>query len=232
MKARRVTLTCGLLAALALAVGVTFAQEHQGPHWTYGGADGPAHWGELDKAFSACQQGHHQSPIDIRSPTAADLPPIQFAYRPTPLHIVNNGHTIQVNYAPGSFITVGNKKFELKQFHFHHPSEEKINGKGFAMVAHLVHAAPDGSLAVVAVLLDPGAANSQVASAWQHLPSHEGPEEAFDNAPIDATGLLPADRGYYTMRISQAQADAFGKIYPIDARPTQPLYDRHVLMTR
>lgn len=27
-----------------------------------------------------------------------------------PLHIVNNGHTIQINYAPGSFITVGEKR--------------------------------------------------------------------------------------------------------------------------
>ena len=251
---RRLTLTCGVLAAFALVVGALFAQEHAGSHWTYGGRSGPDHWAELDKAFSACKLGHHQSPIDIRAPKPADLPAIQFAYQRAPLHIVNNGHTIQVNYSPGSFITVGDKRYQLTQFHFHHPSEERINGKGFEMVAHLVHAAPDGSLAVVAVLLDVGAANPVIASLWQHLPTHEGPEQKLDELQIDVTGLLPRDRGYYTFTgslttppcsedvtwfvlktpepISQSQADAFGKIYPRDARPVQPLYDREVLASK
>jgi carbonic anhydrase len=251
---RRFTLGCGVLAAFGLVVIGPFAQEHTGAHWTYRGKNGPDHWGELDKAFSTCKLGHHQSPIDIRAPKPADLPPIQFAYQPTPLHIVNNGHTIQVNYAPGSFITVGDKRYQLTQFHFHHPSEERINGKRFEMVAHLVHAAPDGALAVVAVLLDSGAANPLLASLWPQLPTHEGPEQKLDNVHIDVTGLLPQDRGYYTFtgslttppctedvtwfvlkaatRISQGQADAFGKIYPRDARPIQPLYGREVLASK
>ena len=139
-----------LFVLFAILACAPLAQEHAGPHWSYRGADGPAHWGELDKGFAACQLGHQQSPIDIRAPKAADLPPIQVAYRRAPLHIVNNGHTIEVDYEPGSSITVGDRRYELKQFHFHHPSEEKINGKSYAMVAHLVHAAADGSLAVVA----------------------------------------------------------------------------------
>jgi carbonic anhydrase len=243
-----------MLAAFALVVGAPLAQEHAGPHWSYGGKDGPSHWGELDKTFSACKVGHKQSPIDIRAPKAADLPPIQFAYQPTPLHIVNNGHTIQVNYAPGSFVTIGDARYQLTQFHFHHPSEERINGKGFEMVAHLVHATPDGALAVVAVLLDAGAANPMIARLWQHLPAHEGPEQTLDDLQIDVTELLPQDRGYYTFtgslttppcteditwfvlktpgRISQRQADAFAKIYPRDARPIQPLYGREVLASK
>jgi carbonic anhydrase len=251
---RRFTLSCGVLAAFALTLSAPFAQEHAGPHWSYGGKGGPDHWGELDKTFSSCKLGHHQSPIDIRAAKSAELPPIQFAYQPTPLHIVNNGHTIQVNYTPGSFITVGDKRYQLTQFHFHHPSEERIDGKGFEMVAHLVHAAPDGALAVVAVLLDPGAANPVIASLWQHLPVHEGPEQKFDDAQIDVTGLLPQDRGYYTFtgslttppctegvtwfvlrtpeRISQSQADAFGKIYRRDARPIQPINGREVLVSK
>ena len=156
MRSRRRLLACAVLAALALMVRVPLAQEHAGPHWTYGGSEGPEHWGELEKGFATCKVGQHQSPIDIHGSKAADVPPIQFAYQAVPLHIVNNGHTIQVNYAPGSAITVGDTRYELKQVHFHHPSEEKIDGKGSAMVAHLVHASADGKLAVVAVLLDPG----------------------------------------------------------------------------
>jgi carbonic anhydrase len=250
---RRFTLV-SVLIAFALVAGVPAAQEHHGPHWSYAGKAGPEHWSELDKAFAPCQAGHHQSPIDIRAPKPADLPPMQFAYQPTPLHIVNNGHSIQVNYAPGSFITVGDKRYQLTQFHFHHPSEERVNGKGFEMVAHLVHATSDGALAVVAVLLDPGAANPMIADLWKHLPAHEGPEQKLDDVQIDATGLLPQDRGYYTFSgslttppctedvtwfvlktpepISKAQADAFGKLYPRDARPTQPLYGREVLASK
>ena len=151
--------------------------------------------------------------------------------------------------------TFRTRRYELKQFHFHHPSEEKINGKGYAMVAHLVHAAADGSLAVVAVLLDArGSANPLVSRLWQYLPAQEGPEKALDDVQIDVTGLLPTDRGYYTFTgslttppctenvtwfvlkapepISQAQADAFGRIYRRDARPTQPLNGRDVLMSK
>ena len=250
LRFRRFTVVCGGLAALAVVAGGLAAQEHAGPHWSYAGSDGPDHWAELDKGFSPCQLGHSQSPIDIRAAKPADLPPIQFAYLPTRLHIVNNGHTIQVNYAPGSFITVGDKRYQLTQLHFHHPSEERIDGQRFAMVAHLVHASPDGTLAVVAVLLDAGAANPVIASLWQHLATHEGPEQRLDAVQIDATGLLPQDRGYDTFtgslttppctegvtwfvlktpqRISQSQADAFGKIYPNNARPTQPLNGREL----
>jgi len=226
-----------LFAVFAMLACAPLAQEHAGPHWSYRGADGPSHWGELDKGFAACQSGHQQSPIDIRAPKAADLPPIQ------------------VDYEPGSSITVGARRYELKQFHFHHPSEEKINGKGYAMVAHLVHAAADGSLAVVSVLLDArGSANPLISRLWQYLPAQEGPEKTYDDVQIDVTGLLPTDRGYYTFTgslttppctenvtwfvlkspqpISQGQADAFGRIYPRDARPTQPLHGRDVLMSK
>jgi len=251
---RPAALIFGVAAFAALVVNVSIAQEHVGPHWTYEGKEGPDHWGELDKTFSTCQQGHRQSPIDIRGATPAALPPIQFAYHPAPLHILNNGHTIQVNYAPGSFITVADKRYQLTQFHFHHPAEERIDGKGFEMVAHLVHTAADGALAVVAVLLDPGAEDPVLASIWRHLPAHEGPEQTLENVQVDATGLLPQDHGYYTFtgslttppctenvtwfvlktpkRISKSQADAFGKIYPRDSRPTQPLYGREVLVSK
>src|SRR5262245_64985296 len=122
MISRRLTRLGGLLGTIALLVCVPKAQEHAGPHWTYGGAEGPGHWGQLDKDFATCKLGQHQSPIDIRGSKAADLPQIDFAYRAAPLHIINNGHTIQIDYAPGSSITVGGTRYELKQFHFHHPS--------------------------------------------------------------------------------------------------------------
>jgi carbonic anhydrase len=235
--------------ALCCAHGV----RADGPHWSYQGHGGPAEWGELDPAFATCQLGKLQSPIDIRGAKAADLPAIKFDYKPSPLRVIDNGHSIQVNYAPGSSIDVGGTRYELVQFHFHKPSEEKIDGNAHAMVAHLVHKGADGKLAVVAVLLDDGGTNATIDTIWKNLPQEKGKEVAV-NATVDAATLLPADHGYYTfqgslttppcsedvrwfvlktpLKIAGSEITAFGKIYPMNARPSQPLNGRTLEATR
>lgn len=227
------------------------AQEHT---WDYSAAHGPEHWGELKPEYSLCKNGHHQSPIDIRNPQKADLPPIEFDYKPSSLHVIDNGHTIMVNYAAGSFITVAGKRYALKQFHFHRPSEERIAGREYEMVAHLVHADEKGNLAVVAVLLQNGKDNPLIRELWKDLPKEKEKEEVLDNIQIDAAGLLPANRAYYTftgslttppcsedvtwfvlkqpVTITSAEVTQFSKLYRHDARPTQPLYDRVVLESK
>ena len=47
-------------------------------------------------------------------------------------------------------------KFELKQFHFHAPSENHIDGKSFPMEAHLSMPIRRGNLVVVAVMFRAG----------------------------------------------------------------------------
>jgi len=250
---RTIMLIGAALTLLSIA-GPAAAQHTSAAHWEYEGADGPSHWGALDKTYKTCSAGKLQSPIDIREAKSADLPAITFSYRPSPLKLIDNGHTVQVTYAPGSFITVGKQRYELQQFHFHHPSEEKVAGKSYPMVAHLVHKNAAGQLAVVAVLLSKGTANSLLEKLWRYLPVAPGKEVAPKSETIDVTDLLPTARGYYTFTgslttppcsegvtwfvlkapepISQAQADAFGRIYQRDARPTQPLNGRDVLMSQ
>src|SRR5512133_3096490 len=174
-----------IFAALASVPLLAAAQQPPPPHWTYEGEHGPAHWGALETEFQTCQLGKHQSPIDIRGAKVADLPAIQFAYQPSPLKLIDNGHTVQVTYAPGSFITVGDQKYELQQFHFHHPAEEKVNGKSYPLVAHLVHKNAAGKLAVVAVLLTNGQANPFVEEVWKYLPAEEGKEIAPEGVSVD-----------------------------------------------
>jgi carbonic anhydrase len=231
----------------------TSQSQAEGMHWSYGEHGGPAEWGELDKGFAACKLGKVQSPIDIRGAKATDLPAIKFVYKPSPLKLIDNGHTIQVNYAPGSSIEVDGERYELVQFHFHKPSEEKINGKAHDMVAHLVHKAADGRLAVVAVLLDKGGANPTIDTIWKNLPSTKEKEVSVKTS-IDVAKLLPADKGYYTfagslttppcseqvrwfvmkspVKITEGEIAAFGKIYPMNARPTQPVNGRSIQSTR
>jgi carbonic anhydrase len=232
---------------------LTAAQAEDKHHWTYHGHGGPAEWGTLERDFASCKLGKLQSPVDIRGAKAADLPDIQFDYKPAPLRIIDNGHSIQVNYAPGSTIEVGGKRYELVQFHFHKPSEEKIAGKAHDMVAHLVHKDADGKLAVVAVLIDKGGANPAIATIWKNLPKDKE-KEIEAPATIDASALLPGDKRYYTfqgslttppcsedvrwfvlktpVRIESSQVAAFGKLYPMNARPTQPLNGRSIEVSR
>lgn len=222
-------------------------------HWSYREHGGAAKWGDLDRSFATCKLGKLQSPIDIRDAKPADLPAIKFDYKPSPLKIVDNGHTIQVNYTPGSSIDIGGARYELVQFHFHKPSEEKIDGQAHPMVVHLVHKGADGKLAVVAVLLDKGNMNPMIDLIWKNFPK-EKEKEAMTGATVNASELLPANKGYFTFEgslttppcseavrwfvmknpvtITESEIAAFGKRYPMNARPTQPLNGRTIQATR
>ena len=147
----------------------------EGAHWSYEGATGPAHWGDVDAASKVCSVGSQQSPIDITGTIPAKLPPLRTAWAKTADTIVNNGHTIQLNTAPGSTLKVGKDSYTLLQFHFHRPSEHKIGGKKFPMEAHFVHRHANGSLAVVGVLMTAGKANKAFSKIAATMPAHEGP---------------------------------------------------------
>jgi carbonic anhydrase len=251
---RRPFFTRILCCVLALIVVGAAQERHAKHHWDYSDRFGPNHWGDLSADFTTCKTGHHQSPIDIRNPRKADLPPIHFDYKASPLHIIDNGHTIMINYVPGSFMSVGGKKYALQQFHFHRPSEEKINGRTFDMTVHLVHADEEGHLAVVAVLLQQGPDNALVHELWQELPGEKDKEERRDNIQIDVSQILPSDRRYYTFSgslttppcsehvtwfvlehpatVSTEEIERFSGLYRNNTRPTQSLDGRMVLESK
>jgi carbonic anhydrase len=236
---------CAALAALA--AGSVLADEPR--HWQYGGATGPAHWGDLEGDFAACKTGKEQSPIDIHGAVKAALPAIGFHYAAGPAEVVNNGHTIQVDLANGGTVDLASGAYKLLQFHFHTPSEEKIDGHPYAMVAHLVHRNDAGQLAVVAVLFKEGKANPVLAKVFGAMPGKEGGKAELAGG-IDAAALLPTKREYYAYagslttppctegvrwqvlkqpaELSREQLAAFRKLYPMTARPTQKLNGRKV----
>ena len=219
------------------------------PHWSYAGDGGPAEWAKLRPDFSTCASGKRQSPIDIRGGVKVDLEPIRFDYKPTGFNVVDNGHTVQANRGGGNTIEVGGRRYELVQFHFHRPSEERINGRQFEMVAHLVHKDPEGRLAVVAVLMDQGKQHPMVQLVWNSLPLEKN-DEALSPVPIDMSMMLPEDRRYYTYMgslttppcsegvlwvvlkqpatMSPEQIAVFTKLYPMNARPIQQASGRMI----
>jgi carbonic anhydrase len=249
----RTVLYASILSLTGLPT-VNAAQEAHPPHWTYAGKEGPENWGNLDSSYAACSNGHAESPINITGARKTDLPALKFDYHSVPLNIVDNGHTIEINYAAGSTLTVGEQIYTLKQFHFHHPSEEHVDGKGFPLVAHLVHADADGHLAVVAVLFELGSANPLIDTLWKNIPSEKEKPQDIPSVSIQVRDLLPNGVGYFTytgslttppctegvswyvlkrhVTVSPQQLAAFAKIYPMDARPIQPTDGRDILESK
>lgn len=249
----RFIITASLLAGLSGAAALAAESAH---HWSYSGEGAPSHWAQLDPSYESCGAGKGQSPIDIRSHevTREALPALQFYYRPTPLRLVDNGHTVQVSVEPGSYLQVGKDRYELVQFHFHHPSEERMDGKQYEMIAHLVHRNSKGQLAVVAVPIHTGGENALLASVWSHIPKHKEQEADVKGVTVNPAALLPTNHGYYTyegslttppctegvrwmvlkspITASKDEITTFAALYPNNARPVQKLNGRQVLATK
>jgi len=214
-------------------------------HWGYAGDIGPERWAELSPDYRLCGIGTRQSPIDIRDGIAVDLEKIAFDYRPSGFSVVDNGHTVQVDVAAGNGITVMGRRYELQQFHFHRPGEERINGRLFDMTAHLVHKDAQGRLAVIAVPMERGPDDQPqpvIQAVWANLPLERG-EVLQARVQIDLNQLLPADPGYYTymgslttppctegvlwmvmrqpVQLTAQQIDVFARLHAMNARPLQ-----------
>jgi carbonic anhydrase len=221
------------------------------PHWSYGGTENPTQWGSISQDFALCELGNNQSPINIKNAIASTPAKISFDYKSSPLSVVNNGHTILVNYAEGSTVTIDGQKYALLQFHFHTPSEHEVNAKASAMELHLVHRNAAGKLAVVGVMLNQGKANPLIEEIWKNIPA-TGKTNTVSDRLINAIALLPSRKAYFSydgslttppcsegvkwnvfvepMTISEEQIEAFEEFYQVDARPLQPINNRKVLL--
>lgn len=120
------------LLVLVAIIGWNFSNEvhaeveHQSSAWPY--------------SIPESGTGNLQSPIDIHSyETVAGHHSIEVEYKPSGKHVTNTGHTIQLDVDPGSIIHFDGFDYELKQFHFHTPSEHHIDGMTYPLEMHLVH---------------------------------------------------------------------------------------------
>lgn len=239
------------LALIATAAGAQTTTP-SGAYWDYFGKTGPLGWAKLDPAYQACAKGHEQSPIDIRGAHLNKaLPPVEFHYLGGPVTVENTGRTIRVYPAPGSYIVYNGTRYDLEQFHFHHPAEEAVHGKLTDMDVHLVHKSADGKFLVIAVrfTMDRGAPNAVMAMIWPHMPNKPGATAKVDEI-VNPGGFLPADRGYWTyigslsappctegvrwivyendLSLSLEQLRAFTILYRMNSRPLQDAHGRRI----
>ncbi len=219
-------------------------------HWSYEGDTGPAMWGSLDPSFAACDDGVRQSPVDITGAVDGGESELEVRWQAGDAEVVDNGHSIVVNVAEGSAISLEGREFALLQFHFHHPSEHTVEGSAAPIDIHFVHAAEEGDLAVIGVFLEAGEADPTIQSIWDAIPSAGEAPGAL--AAFDPNALLPEGGSHYrypgslttpgcseivswvvmaeSIAASQDQIDAFAAIYPMNARPVQPLNERTIAL--
>ena len=217
-------------------------------HWSYEGDTGPAMWGSLEPSFATCDDGARQSPVDIAGAMAGGESEFEIRWQSGDAEVIDNGHTIQVNVAEGSAISLEGREFALLQFHFHLPSEHTVEGSAAPIEVHFVHAAAEGDLAVIGVFMEAGEADPTVQSIWEAIPS--AGESPGTLAAFDARTLLPEGGSHHrypgslttpacseivswvvmteSTAVSQDQIDAFAALYPMNARPVQPLKERTI----
>jgi carbonic anhydrase len=236
-----------LATTLLLSNAVT---ANSAAHWGYSGHQGPENWAKLSGDNFACS-GKNQSPIDLTGFVESDLTPLKFSYKSGGNEVVNNGHTVQVNYQAGSVMSIDGQAFNLLQFHFHAPSENHINGHSYPLEAHLVHANKKGDLAVVAVMFEQGESNSLLKQAWSTMPNHKSEHHKL-SAVVNVSDMLPKNRDYYrfngslttppcsegvrwlvmknAVQASKQQIDSFKKaLHEPNNRPLQAINARTVL---
>ncbi len=216
-------------------------------HWTYDreGED----WGDLSPDFAACKNGTRQSPVDVRGPLKRSGGKLEFKYKPSPIKLVNNGHTIQFNYEKGSTVMIDGMEYELIQFHFHTPAENREDGIIFDMEIHFVHKNKDGGLGVIGVFVERGKEHQGLKTFWNSLPMKSG-EEAAPSGTVLATDFFPRDRAHFSFdgslttppcsegvkwflfrestTASLEQIRRFNRIVPESARKFRPLNSREI----
>lgn len=240
-----------VLGSAFLTIGIACANDGN-THWGYSGEGSPENWGHLSPEFEICGKGKNQSPINISSLIEAELQPITISYTSGTLDVINNGHSIMESFAPGSSITVDGHAYELKQVHWHTPSENHINDQSFPMEAHLVHKDKDGNLAVIGIMYTKGQENSSIANIWSNLPAKKDEVSKNDKITVKPEDMLPANRDYYLfngslttppcsegvrwlvmknpVEASAEQVEKFHSLFQVDTnRPLQPVNARPVL---
>jgi carbonic anhydrase len=223
---------------------------HEEPHFSYEGETGPEFWGELDEAWATCSVGVEQSPIDFGKVAPHSALSIDAGYDPMPLVVENNGHTIEVAYEGGGELWNELGTFESRQFHFHTPSEHLVNGQSYPLEMHIVHQNEAGQRAVLGVFFEVGEPSASLDAILANAPAEPDTIIEAVDTMIGVTDLLPSSPAgwayagslttppcseavswqvlYETVQASQEQIDAMRALIEPNARPVQPLGERHI----
>ncbi|XP_008117670.1 carbonic anhydrase 4 [Anolis carolinensis] len=238
-------LSCAAAGAASSEDGVHWcylSQKCQDPH-----CKEPRQWDEITP--SACG-GKQQSPINIVTSKIEydwNLLPFHFekynAEQASDWHIVNNGHTVQVNLDGSAKISSGglSGKYKAMQFHFHWGndaekssrrlspgSEHSIDGERYPMELHIVHikenyaslsdALQGNGVAVLGFFIEVGKYNENYAPLLSQLSEIPFNGNNKDMPPLRLDSLIP-------------KADDLTSFYRYTGSLTTPACNENVVWT-
>lgn len=235
----------------------TIAQdkEHSGGHdivhWSYKGETGPLHWGDLKSEYEGCKTGKSQTPINLTDAYKSQLGKLKYSYSDQSLSILNNGHTVQINFKPGGSLIIDELKFELLQYYFHTPSEHVVNGKHYPMEMHLVHMNTNKELGVMGLFFIEGNKNIELQKILDNAPKKINAEKLVSSVTVNPSAFFPYKMDYYhyfgslttppctegvswivlknQVEASKEQIEKMESILGENARPVQSLNKRFLL---
>jgi carbonic anhydrase len=138
-----------------------------------------------------------QSPINLRATFAARAPRdfLKLAWSEAVQgfrHVGDHGVEVLFGFSPDSYLDLDGKRFHLKQFHFHHPSEHLLDGLTFDGEVHLVHQNLDDlSLAVVGIFLSVDSATSSSDESAHLIDMFRLANESRSAIPLTPVWWLP-----------------------------------------
>jgi carbonic anhydrase len=184
-------ISAGLSAVLCMSSISAAAQE-----FGYRGEIGPDFWSTLSSDWGTCNSGEVQSPANLAP--QRNWPKLDISYSDSTGEIFNNGHTVEVEITAGAnTLVLDGVAYELKQFHFHSPSEHRVDGRGYDMEMHLVHASAAGTNAVIGVFLKRATNSGALGQIFAALPDIEDENVKYEvDGSFNPAAFLPRSRAH------------------------------------
>ncbi len=142
--------------SMTTQLGKSFDCEVSIPNWSY--CDPGTNEDNWEDFGTRCVTGRMQSPINLPEETKEGTTTLTLRYGCPDLQVKNNDRKIEVECCEHcNQLTVNEREYVLKEFHFHTPSEHTINGQRYNAECHLVHyemgSSEDDPKVVLAILL-------------------------------------------------------------------------------
>lgn len=127
--------------------------------WDYFGENSPEKWGELKEEYKFCKIGYNQSPINIVDEFKEEE--IKFFYTDSEIEKERKDYVMRINFFNKDFLTRGKKKYFLRYFEFHHPSEHLVKSKPYSMELEIIHKSEDEQFLILGIFLEIGKENAK-----------------------------------------------------------------------
>lgn len=155
---------------------------------------------EVIKVIDWCATGKNQSPVNLDLAKAVgtqDLAEVEIAYRDMALRLLHQDGELVANYPLGSYIKLGQDRYELLEYRFKIPSEHQVNGFKYPLEIQMLHKNGAGNHLALAVLVAEGDPDEYLQLLLNKLPKEKGKQEIHENFKLNPARFLPDAKEFF-----------------------------------